>query len=47
MGGFSSLLRAGGKGGARDRRSKAHFHGLVAERCGNHLLLYVWQQMTQ
>nr|WP_241660827.1 FCD domain-containing protein [Variovorax guangxiensis] len=31
----------------RERAAEAHFHGLVDERCGNHLLLDVWQQMTQ
>jgi len=28
-------------------RSEAHFHGLVFERCGNHLMPAFWQQMTQ
>ena len=31
----------------RESAAEAHFHGLVYERCGNHLLLDVWQQMTQ
>ena len=28
-------------------RAEAHFHGLVYERCGNHLMPAFWQQMTQ
>jgi DNA-binding GntR family transcriptional regulator len=28
-------------------RTEAHFHGLVYERCGNHLMPAFWQQMTQ
>lgn len=28
-------------------RAEAHFHGLVYERCGNHLMPSIWQQMTQ
>ncbi|XAH22760.1 GntR family transcriptional regulator [Xylophilus sp. GW821-FHT01B05] len=28
-------------------RAEAHFHGLVYERCGNHLMPALWQQMTQ
>lgn len=28
-------------------RAEAHFHGLVYERCGNHLMPAIWQQMTQ
>jgi DNA-binding GntR family transcriptional regulator len=28
-------------------RAEAHFHGLVYERCGNHLMPVIWQQMTQ
>src|SRR5262249_28167113 len=28
-------------------RAEAHFHGLVFERCGNHLMPSFWQQMTQ
>jgi len=28
-------------------RAEAHFHGLVYERCGNHIMPAVWQQMTQ
>lgn len=28
-------------------RAEAHFHGLVYERCGNHMMPTVWQQMTQ
>ncbi|MET4575051.1 GntR family transcriptional regulator [Ottowia thiooxydans] len=28
-------------------RAEAHFHGLVYERCGNHLMPSFWQQMTQ
>ena len=31
----------------RESAAEAHFHGLVYERCGNHLLLDVWRQMTQ
>lgn len=31
----------------RKSGAEAHFHGLVYERCGNHLLLDVWRQMTQ
>lgn len=31
----------------RESAAEAHFHGLVYERCGNHLLLEVWRQMTQ
>nr|CCA88780.1 HTH transcriptional regulator, GntR [Ralstonia syzygii R24] len=27
--------------------AEAHFHGLVYERCGNHLFLEFWRQMTQ
>ena len=27
--------------------AEAHFHGLVYERCGNHLMPAIWQQMTQ
>jgi DNA-binding GntR family transcriptional regulator len=32
---------------SRESAAEAHFHGLVYERCGNHLLLDVWRQMTQ
>jgi DNA-binding GntR family transcriptional regulator len=32
---------------SRESAAEAHFHGLVYERCGNHLLLDVWGQMTQ
>ncbi|MCA0327357.1 MAG: GntR family transcriptional regulator [Proteobacteria bacterium] len=32
---------------AREIRAEAHFHGLVYERCGNHLMPSFWQQMTQ
>jgi DNA-binding GntR family transcriptional regulator len=32
---------------SRESAAEAHFHGLVYERCGNHLLLDVWLQMTQ
>ncbi|KAF1018729.1 MAG: HTH-type transcriptional repressor RspR [Paracidovorax wautersii] len=28
-------------------RTEAHFHGLVFEACGNHLMPAFWQQMTQ
>ena len=28
-------------------RAEAAFHGLVYERCGNHLMPSIWQQMTQ
>lgn len=28
-------------------RAEAHFHGLVYEQCGNHLMPAFWQQMTQ
>ncbi|QHI99645.1 GntR family transcriptional regulator [Xylophilus rhododendri] len=28
-------------------RAEAHFHGLVYERCGNHMMPAIWQQMTQ
>lgn len=28
-------------------RTEAHFHGLVYERCGNHLMPAIWQQLTQ
>ncbi|MFM9924374.1 GntR family transcriptional regulator [Variovorax sp. H27-G14] len=28
-------------------RAEAHFHGLVYERCGNHLMPALWLQMTQ
>jgi DNA-binding GntR family transcriptional regulator len=28
-------------------RAEAHFHGLVYERCGNHLMPAIWRQMTQ
>lgn len=28
-------------------RAEAHFHGLVYERCGNHLMPVFWEQMTQ
>ncbi len=31
----------------RESAAEAHFHGLAYERCGNALLLNVWQQMTQ
>lgn len=30
-----------------EMRAEAHFHGLVYERCGNHLMPAFWQQMTQ
>ena len=32
---------------AEESRAEAHFHGLVYERCGNHLMPAIWQQMTQ
>lgn len=32
---------------AEEIRAEAHFHGLVYERCGNHLMPAIWQQMTQ
>jgi len=32
---------------AEEIRAEAHFHGLVYERCGNHLMPAFWQQMTQ
>ena len=31
----------------RESAAEVHFRGLVYERCGNHLLLDVWQQVTQ
>lgn len=32
---------------AEEIRAEAHFHGLVYERCGNHMMPAIWQQMTQ
>lgn len=45
---FDLMVEAVNSGELNDViRAEAHFHGLVYERCGNHLMPAVWQQMTQ
>lgn len=45
---FELMIRAvEGDDLAEEIRAEAHFHGLVYERCGNHLMPAFWQQMTQ
>lgn len=45
---FESMMEAVASGDLTEEiRAEAHFHGLVYERCGNHLMPALWQQMTQ
>ena len=45
---FKLMMDAVDEGGLSEEiRAEAHFHGLVYERCGNHLMPAIWQQMTQ
>jgi DNA-binding GntR family transcriptional regulator len=45
---FDSMIEAVQSGDlGAEIRAEAHFHGLVYERCGNHLMPSFWQQMTQ
>ena len=43
------LMISAVKGGdlGQEIRAESQFHGLVYERCGNHLMPVLWQQMTQ
>jgi len=45
---FDQMIAAVSTGELADEiRAEAHFHGLVYESCGNHLMPAMWQQMTQ
>ena len=45
---FHQMIAAVGTGElANEIRAEAHFHALVYESCGNHLMPAMWQQMTQ
>lgn len=45
---FDLMMSAVDSGDLQEEiRAEAHFHGLVFERCGNHLMPSFWQQMTQ
>jgi len=45
---FDEMIKAvEGNDLSEEIRAEAHFHGLVYERCGNHLMPAFWQQMTQ
>jgi DNA-binding GntR family transcriptional regulator len=45
---FDTMMKAVESGDLNEEiRTEAHFHGLVYERCGNHLMPTFWQQMTQ
>jgi DNA-binding GntR family transcriptional regulator len=45
---FGLMMQAvAGEDLSEEIRAEAHFHGLVYERCGNHLMPAIWQQMTQ
>lgn len=41
------ILAVEGDDLSEEIRAEARFHGLVYERCGNHLMPAFWQQMTQ
>lgn len=45
---FDQMIKAvDGDDLSEEIRAEAYFHGLVYERCGNHLMPAFWQQMTQ
>ena len=45
---FDLMIDAVSSGNLAEQiRTEAHFHGLVFETCGNHLMPAFWQQMTQ
>lgn len=45
---FDTMMAAVESGDLTEEiRTEAHFHGLAYERCGNHLMPAIWQQMTQ
>ena len=45
---FDTMIKAVHSGDLQEEiRTEAHFHGLVYERCGNHLMPAFWLQMTQ
>ncbi|MGD9945851.1 MAG: GntR family transcriptional regulator [Burkholderiaceae bacterium] len=45
---FDLMMNAVNSGDLQEEiRAEAHFHGLVYERCGNHLMPAMWQQLTQ
>ena len=45
---FDAMIEAVNSGNLHEKiRAESHFHGLVYEQCGNHLMPRFWQQMTQ